>query len=67
MHHGVDLMLPEYPHHRVPIADLPDHQRGVEHGLAEAARQIIEDHHPLAARAQLQRRMTADVAGAAGD
>ena len=55
------------PQHRVAIADVADDQRRIEHRLAEAARQVIEDHDPLAAGAQLQHGVAADVARAAGD
>ena len=48
--------------HRVAIADLADDQRRVEHRLAEAARQVVEDHDPLAPGAQLQHGVAADVA-----
>ena len=52
---------------RVAVADLANNQRGVEHGLAEPAREVIEHHHPLGPGAQLQDDVGADVAGAPGD
>ncbi len=67
MHHRVDLVLPQHPLDRGAVADLADDERRVEHRLAEAAREVIEHHHPLAARAQLQDHVRADVAGAPGD
>ncbi len=67
MHHGIDLVLLQEPPDRVPVADLADNQRGIEDRLAEAAREVIEHHHPLAARPQLQDHVGADVAGAPGD
>ena len=54
MHHRVHLVLAQEPAHRVAVADLADDQRRIEHRLAEAARQVIQDHDALAARAQLQ-------------
>ncbi len=67
MHHRVDFVLLEQPGDRLAVTDLADHERGIEDRLAEPARQVIEHHHPLAARPQLQDHMGADVAGAPGD
>src|SRR5256884_635284 len=67
MHHRVDAMRVERGAHGVAVADVADHERYIEHRLPEPAREIVESHHPLGARAQLQRHVTADVACAAGD
>ena len=55
VHDGVDLVALEQLRDRVAVADLADDQRGAQGGLAKAARQVIQDHHPLAARGELQR------------
>ena len=67
MHHRIHAVLGEERQHRGALADLPHHQRRVAYRLAKAARQVIEHHHALAARAQLQHHVTADVACPAGD
>ena len=67
MHHGVHVVLGEHPCHERSVAHVADDERGVEHGLAKAGRKVVEDDHALAALAQQQRGMTADVTGAAGD
>ncbi len=66
MHHRVDAVLTQGLEHGLAIADLADDERGVEDRLAEAPREIVEDDDPLAARAQLQDDVAADIAGAAG-
>ena len=35
--HGVDAVLAQHPADEFAVADVADDQRGVEHGLAEAA------------------------------
>ena len=67
MHHRVDAVLRSVSQHLLPVADVRHDQRRIEHALAEAGGQIVEHDHALAARAQLQHRVAADVAGAAGD
>ena len=67
MQHRVDGVLFEERAHRGTVADAADHERGIEHRLAEAARQVIEHHHALAVRPQLQDCVAADVARASGD
>ena len=68
MHDGVDLSCSRStPATSVAVADVADDQRRAQHGLAKAVRQIIEHDHPLAARAQLQQHVAADIARAAGD
>ena len=67
VHHGVDAVAAQRLEHRGAVADPGDHERSVEHRLAEAARQVVEHHHALAALTQLERDVTADVTGTAGD
>jgi len=67
MHHRVDAVLFQDAAHPLAVTDLTDDEGSVERRLAKAARQVIQDHHPFAARAQLQGHVTADVARAAGD
>ena len=67
MHDGVDGVLSEKRADGSAIADLADDQRGIEHCPAKPPRQVIEHHHALAARAQLQHHVAADVARTAGD
>lgn len=67
MHHGVYRVGTQQLEDRFAIADPADHERRVNDRLAKTARQVIEHHDPLAARAQLQHYVAANVAGAAGD
>ena len=67
MHHRVDAVLLQEAAHPLAVGDRADDEGGVEGRLAKAARQVVQDQHPLAARAQLQGHVTADVARAAGD
>ena len=67
MQHRVDAVLVEERAHCGAVADVADDERGIEHRLAEAARQVIEHHHALAVRPQLQYHVAADVARASGD
>lgn len=67
MHHGVHVVFGEHPRHKGGITDVADDQRRVKHRLAKAGREVVEDDHVLAALAQQQGSMTADVTGAAGD
>ena len=60
-------MLAQHPADELAVADLADHQRGVEHRLPEAGDETVEHHDLLAALAQLQDDVAADVTGAAGD
>ena len=65
--HGVDAVFTQQAADELAVADLADDQRGIERRLAEARGQVVEHDDPLAAFAQLQDHVAADVAGAAGD
>ena len=67
VHDGIDLVLSQHAVHQLAVADVADDQRRIAHRLAKAGVEIVEHHHALAARLQLQQHMAADVAGAAGD
>jgi hypothetical protein len=66
MHYGVHAMGAQDFEYRFPVADLADHEGRVEDRLPEASREIIQDHDPLAPRAQLEYDVAADVARPAG-
>ena len=67
MHHRVHAVFLEQRAHQVAVAHLAHDERRIDHRLAKAARQVIEHHHGLAALAQLQRDVAADVARTTGD
>ena len=68
VHHRVDAVLVRSTSSTISRSPtLPDDERRVEHRLAEAAGQIVQHDDPLAAGAQLEDDVAADVAGAAGD
>ena len=67
MHDRADLVFAEGARHKFAIADVADDQRRIAYRLAKARRKVVEHHHALAAIAQLQRDVTADIAGAARD
>ena len=67
MQHGVDVVLAQHPRDERGVGDIAQHEGRIEHGLAEAGAEVVEHHHALAALAQLQHRVAADVARAAGD
>ena len=64
MQHGVHVVLAQHAADERGVSDIAQHERGIEHGLAEAGTEVVEHHHALA---QLQHRVAADVARAAGD
>ena len=55
------------PAHERSIAHVAFEQRHVGHRLAKAGGEVVEDHHRLAALAQLLYRVAADVARTASD
>ncbi len=67
MHDRADGVFGEHALDQCLVADLPDHQRGVEHGLAKAGAEVVEHDDAFARLAQLAHDVAADVAGAAGD
>ena len=67
MHDRLDRMGPQDLADGLPVAHLADDERGIEHRLAKAAGQIVQHDDALAAVAQLEGDMTADVACAAGN
>jgi hypothetical protein len=67
MQHRLHLVFLEGSRHYFPVSDAADDQRRVEHGLAESGVEIVQHQDLLAPSTQLQDRVTADVAGAAGD
>jgi hypothetical protein len=67
MHDGVHAMFRQQCIHQLAVTHVSHHQRRAVHGLAEAGRQVVEHHHALAARDQLQHGVAADIAGAARD
>ena len=67
MHDRVDAVLAQGLEYGLAVADLADDQRRIEDRLAEPAREVVQDHDPLATGAQLKDDVAADIAGAAGD
>jgi hypothetical protein len=64
--HGADAVLAQQARDESAVARVADHERRFKHGAAKSAREVVEDHDVLAARAQLAGHVAADVAGAAG-
>ena len=64
--HGIDVVGREDPVEHLGIAGVPDHEVAVQHGLAEARRQIVEHDDALAGLAELADDVGADVPGASG-
>ena len=64
---GVDAVGLQGAQHQLVIADIADHERhALRHRPAEAGRQIVENHGPVARIEQGQNHMAADIARAAG-
>src|SRR5579885_2292500 len=66
VHDRIDAVLAQHLEHRLPVAHLAYDEGRIEHGLAEASRQVIQHDHALSAPAKLEHHVAADVAGAAG-
>jgi hypothetical protein len=67
MQHGVDVVIGEDSRHQRIVANVADNQFARSDGLPEAFDQIVEYDHALAGFSQLPDRMTAYVAGTAGN
>jgi hypothetical protein len=67
VHDGVDVVTFEDLQNLLPVPDPADDEGGIEHRLAEASRQVVQDDHLLASGTKLEDDVTADVAGASGD
>jgi len=67
VHHRLDLVLLQQGTHPGAVANVAGDEWCIEHRLAKSARQVIEHDYALAALAQLQGNVAADVARAAGD
>jgi hypothetical protein len=67
VHYGTDLMATQELEYELTPANILDHQGRVLHRLAEAAREIVQDHDLFAALSQLQDDVAADVSSAARD
>ncbi len=67
VHHRAGAVLVDEPLEQRAVGHVADDQRRVAHRLPEPGAQVVEHHDALAAVAQLQHDVTADVAGAAGD
>ena len=68
MHDGVDRVLAEHALDQRAIADVADDELARRaYRFAKSGAEIVEHDDRLAALAQLQRDVAADVAGAAGD
>jgi len=63
--HRVDVVLAEHPADEFPVADVALDERRIERGPAEAPGEVVEDNQALAALAQFERRVAADVTGSA--
>ncbi len=67
MHDRADLVFGEGSGQQLAISDIAHDQRGIADRLAKPGRQIVQHHDPLAAVAQLQDHVAADIARATRD
>ncbi len=68
MEYGVDGIPQQKPAHEVVVADIAFNELGaIRHGPAEARGKIVEDEHVLTGVEQLERHVTANEAGPAGN
>ena len=67
VHHGVDIVGGEDLVEHLRVAGIADDEVAVQHGLAEAGRQVVEHDDPLTGLAELAHDVRADVAGSSGD
>ena len=65
--HAFDLARAQQHRDHVAVGRVADHEVAVQHGRAEAGREVVEHDDVLAALTELANHVAADVAGAAGD